>query len=74
MKAKIILIILDNQTLRQSSAPLPPGSDSDPLLTLVNARYVYGVTATPKRGDNLEKIIHMLLGPINTRQRIFTAM
>lgn len=30
----------------------------------VNARYVYGVTATPKRGDNLEKIIHMLLGPI----------
>lgn len=30
----------------------------------VNARYVYGVSATPKRGDNLEKIIHMLLGPI----------
>ena len=30
----------------------------------VNARYVYGVTAPPKRGDNLEKIIHMLLGPI----------
>ena len=30
----------------------------------VNARYVYGVSATPKRGDNLEKIIYMLLGPI----------
>lgn len=29
-----------------------------------NARYVYGVSATPKRGDNLEKIIHMLIGPI----------
>lgn len=29
-----------------------------------NARYVYGVTATPKRGDNLEKIVHMLLGPV----------
>ncbi len=30
----------------------------------VNARYVYGVSATPRRGDNLEKIIYMLLGPI----------
>ena len=34
------------------------------VLQKVNARYVYGVTATPKRGDNLEKIIHMLLRPI----------
>ncbi|NBI72468.1 DEAD/DEAH box helicase [Clostridiaceae bacterium] len=34
------------------------------VLQKINARYVYGVTATPKRGDNLEKIIHMLLGPI----------
>ena len=34
------------------------------VMQKVNARYVYGVTATPKRGDNLEKIIHMLLGPI----------
>lgn len=30
----------------------------------VNARYVYGVSAMPKRGDNLEKVIYMLLGPI----------
>lgn len=30
----------------------------------VNSRYVYGVSATPKRGDNLEKIVYMLLGPI----------
>lgn len=34
------------------------------VMQKVNARYIYGVTATPKRGDNLEKIIHMLLGPI----------
>lgn len=34
------------------------------VMKKVNARYVYGVSATPKRGDNLEKIIHMLLGPI----------
>ncbi|EOS38612.1 hypothetical protein C808_02822 [Lachnospiraceae bacterium M18-1] len=34
------------------------------VMQKVNARYVYGATATPKRGDNLEKIIHMLLGPI----------
>ncbi len=29
-----------------------------------NARYVYGVSATPKRGDELEKIIYMLIGPV----------
>ena len=34
------------------------------VIQKVNARYVYGVTATPKRGDDLEKIIYMLLGPI----------
>lgn len=34
------------------------------VMEQVNARYVYGVTATPKRGDSLERIIHMLLGPI----------
>lgn len=34
------------------------------VLQNVNARYVYGVSATPKRGDNLEKIIYMLLGPV----------
>ena len=34
------------------------------VMQKINARYVYGVTATPKRGDNLEEIIHMLLGPV----------
>ena len=34
------------------------------VMQKINARYVYGVSATPKRGDHLEKIIHMLLGPI----------
>ena len=34
------------------------------VMRKINARYVYGVSATPKRGDNLEKIIYMLLGPI----------
>lgn len=34
------------------------------VLKKVNARYVYGVSATPKRGDSLEKIIFMLLGPV----------
>lgn len=34
------------------------------LMQKVNARYVYGVSATPKRGDNLEKLIYMLIGPI----------
>ena len=34
------------------------------VLQKVTAKYVYGVTATPKRADGLEKINYMLLGPI----------
>ena len=34
------------------------------VMQKVNARYVYGVTATPKRSDNLDKEIFMLIGPI----------
>ena len=41
------------------------GSDTSiKVMQKVNARYVYGVSATIKRSDNLERIIHMLLGPI----------
>ncbi|WP_456082383.1 hypothetical protein [Mediterraneibacter sp.] len=40
------------------------------VLQKVNARYVYGVSATIKRDDNLEKIIYMLLGPVRHK---FTA-
>lgn len=39
-------------------------STSVEVMQKINARYVYGVSATPKRGDNLEKIIYMLIGPI----------
>ena len=41
------------------------------VLQKVKAKYVYGVSATPKRGDNLEKIIYMLLGPLRHK---FTAL
>ena len=41
------------------------------LLQKINAKYVYGVSATPKRGDNLDKIIYMMLGPLRHR---FTAL
>ena len=34
------------------------------VLSEISAKYVYGVTATPFRGDGLEKINNMLLGPI----------
>lgn len=34
------------------------------VLKEVKAKYVFGVTATPKRGDGLEKINYMLIGPI----------
>ena len=37
------------------------------ILQEANAKYVYGVTATPFRGDGLEKINDMLLGPIRYR-------
>ena len=37
------------------------------VLQEVKAKYVYGVTATPARGDGLEKINYMLLGPIRYR-------
>ena len=37
------------------------------VLQKVRAKYVYGVTATPMRGDGLEKINYMLLGPIRYR-------
>ncbi len=40
------------------------------VLQEINATYVYGVTATPKRGDGKEKINEFLLGPIRYR---FTA-
>lgn len=42
-------------------------SASDTLSSVLNevtAKYVYGVTATVPRGDGLEKINYMLLGPI----------
>ena len=41
------------------------------LLQKINAKYVYGVSATPKRGDSLDKIIYMLFGPLRHR---FTAL
>ncbi|MCD8110348.1 MAG: DEAD/DEAH box helicase family protein [Clostridiales bacterium] len=34
------------------------------ILKKVNAKYVYGVSATPVRADHLEPINYMLLGPI----------
>jgi len=34
------------------------------VLGKVNAKYVYGVSATPIRSDNLEKINYLLLGPV----------
>lgn len=40
------------------------------VLQEINAKYVYGVTATPKRGDGKERINEFLLGPIRYR---FTA-
>lgn len=41
------------------------------VLQKINAKYVYGVSATPKRGDHLDKIIYMMLGPSRHR---FTAL
>ncbi len=40
------------------------------VLQEIKAKYVYGVTATPKRGDGKEKMNEFLLGPVRYR---FTA-
>ena len=37
------------------------------ILKYTSARFVYGVTATPARGDGLEKINYMLIGPVRYR-------
>ena len=37
------------------------------VLQNVNAKYVYGVSATPKRGDSLDKVIYMMIGPIRDK-------
>ena len=37
------------------------------VLQAINAKYVYGVTATPKRGDGREKINEFLFGPVRYR-------
>ena len=34
------------------------------VMQKIKSKYVYGVSATIKRGDNLERIIHLLLGPV----------
>lgn len=34
------------------------------ILREVKAKYVYGVTATPMRGDSLEKITYRMIGPV----------
>lgn len=37
------------------------------VLKAVTAKHVYGATATPFRGDGLDKIVDMLLGPVRYR-------
>lgn len=37
------------------------------VMDKVKAKYIYGVSATIKRSDNLDKIINMLLGPVRHR-------
>lgn len=39
-------------------------SQAAAVLNKVDAKYVYGVSATPQRSDKLEQINYMLLGPI----------
>ena len=39
-------------------------SQLEMVLKAVRSRYVYGLTATPKRSDGLDKSLYMLIGPI----------
>lgn len=45
-------------------------ASADAVLKRINARYVYGLTATPKRDDGMEQKVLMQFGPIRFR---FTA-
>ena len=49
---------------------MPLADSAVEVLQQVTAQYVYGVTATPKRGDGKEKVNEFLLGPVRYR---FTA-
>jgi superfamily II DNA or RNA helicase len=41
-----------------------PASNYESLIKSVNAKYIHGFTATPKRQDGLEKLMHFQLGPV----------
>lgn len=56
--ALVEMIKYDNGILHAASDTIAS------VLKNVKAKYVYGVTATPKRADGLEKINYMLIGPI----------
>lgn len=44
-----------------------PAASVEKVLKEVKARYVYGLTATPRRKDGLQKILHFQCGPIRHR-------
>ena len=41
-----------------------PASNYESLIKSVHAKFIHGLTATPKRQDGLEKLMHFQLGPI----------
>jgi superfamily II DNA or RNA helicase len=41
-----------------------PASHYECLIKSVNAKYIHGFTATPKRQDGLEKLMHFQIGPV----------
>jgi len=41
-----------------------PASNYDSLIKSVDAKFIHGLTATPKRQDGLEKLMHYQLGPV----------
>ncbi|MFT5756564.1 MAG: superfamily II DNA or RNA helicase [Alteromonadaceae bacterium] len=41
-----------------------PASNYESLIKSVHAKFIHGLTATPKRQDGLEKLMHFQLGPV----------
>lgn len=41
-----------------------PATNYESLIKSVNTKYIHGFTATPKRQDGLEKLMHFQLGPV----------
>ncbi len=61
---KLDLSVLDYGLIIADECHNSPASQFYQVITSINARYKYGLSATPQRRDDMEFMIHAALGPI----------